>query len=761
MSENIINTQQSVKEQLEERKRNQLSSLFFSKEQQLCFDKSVFESAATSTSSSTTGSSSSNSSNGSDNKTEFNVDGFIADCRARLPLETVLRDLQSYAAMLTESILESINKYFPSFVGIVNDLDSTANLFSSMATPLETITNDLNRWQTVLQNAISSVQQLEKEAAESHAKKEALGMLRDAITSLTKLEELADNASQTSLSLLERAAHLASSLEWTMEGPLKGYAVVNTIKDRFEGARTAIIKQLNEELLNGIRNKNETLIIQSLRGFVALEKHDSPIVLFRNSIVRPFVAQSIAREMSARPNSQGLEAAFTRVREWITEECTPLLRSARKVSPKLEVLGGIWAEVNETLAATVPSVFSPAIPDTFHQCFSVTLRFLYFLESLCADETELNNLRAHPAYVHLTKRWNTKIYFQIRSQEIAACFEASLIGTFRQMHLTPPSLKTAATATKNNNKMDLLHLKPSVTLWDLVNKCFDSSTTFLPQLAMQFVRLSLQLLARYGIWALNGSAAKTKQTLLQVQVDEPWSGMSPSDFMFVYHDLGAIARLVKSELGTVTVEKCFASFMSQSSAAKAVETVNEAFDEAVQSLFDARSKAETLFVEAIARQCCDSLQQMYGIMTTVRAAKAAPSQPSFYVSRVFESLCGLLNAGSSSSLAAKEERDLWATKVANAVFGRCTEICGELLTSAYRTDDMIQKMSSSSASSAAATSSPSSTNSNSNNMMSDTDRFLAQLVLDVNELGKIAGALGVETDVSEPFQRLCRCVKKI
>lgn len=728
---------QAVKEQLEERKRHQLSSLFLSKDQQLCFDKSVFESAAAATTKNGSGQ------DGDDDKGEFNVDGFIADCRARLPLETVLRDLQSYGAMLTEAILEAINKYFPSFVGIVNDLDSTANLFSGMTAPLETITSDLDRWQGVLQAAIASVQKLEQDAAESHAKKESLGMLRDAIASLTKLEELAESAAQTSLPLLERAAHLASSLEWTMEGPLKGYAIVNTIKDRFEGAKAAITKQLSDELINGIRNKNETFIVQALRGFVALEKLDSPITLFRSSIARPFVAQSIASEMSAQPNSQGLAAAFARIRAWVTEECMPLLRCARKVSPQLEVIGGIWAEVNETLAATVPSVFSPAIPDTFHQCFRVALKFLYFLEGICADEAELASLRAHPAYVHLTKRWNTKIYFQIRSQEIAAGFEASLIGTFRQINMTSSSKKLIGKGA--------FALRPSATLWELVCKCFDPETTFLPQLGVQFVRLALQLLARYGNWALSGAAAKAKQSLLQVQVEEPWASMSASDFMLVYHDLGAVARLVKGDLRG-TVEKCFVSFLSQGSAGRAAETISEALDDAAAGLFDVRSKAEAVFVEAVSHQCCDSLQQMYGIMTTVRSAKTAPSQPSFYVSRVFESLCALLNSG--SSLALKEERDLWATKVANAVFGRCTEICGELLTSAYRTDDMIQKMSSSSSSS-------SSGGSGASHAMTDTDRFLAQLTLDVNELGKIAGALGVETDASEPFQRLCRCVKKI
>lgn len=728
MTENsIIDNSQSVKEQIEERKRSQLSSLFVSKEQQLCFDKSVFESAS------------------GDGATDFNVDGFIADCRSRLPLEAVLRDLQSYAAMLTEAILEAINKYFPSFVGIVNDLDSTANLFSGMAAPLEAITGDLNRWQAVLQSAISSVQQLEREAAESHAKREALGTLRDAIASLTKLEELAERAAQTPLPLLERAAHLASSLEWTMEGPLRGYAVVNTIKDRFEGARSAITKQLSEELLGGIRSKDEGSIEQALRGFVALERPDTPISLFRSSIVRPFVAQSIAREMSARPNSQGLDAAFARIRAWVAEDCTPLLRCARRVSPRLEVLGGIWAEVSETLATTVPSVFSPAIPDTFHQCFRVALGFLGFLEGLCADVAELADLRAHPAYVHLTKRWNTKIYFQIRSQEIAATFEASLVGTMRQMHLSP--------ATKRLSEKSGFALKPSEALWDLVGRCFDPETTFLPQLGMPFVRLALQLLARYGAWAVSGAAAKARQAQLQAQVDEPWASMSATDFMYVYHDLGAMAGLVGSG-GCLrgAVEKCFGSFLSQSSAARAAETVGEALDEAAQGLLEARSKAETVFVEAVSHQCCDSLQKMYGIMTTVRAAKTAPSQPSFYVSRVFESLCALLNSG--TALAGKEERDLWATSVANAVFGRCTEICGELLTSAYRTDDMIQKMSSSSSSSSS--SSPSSSSG-----MTDTDKFLTQLALDVNELGKIAGTLGVETDISEPFQRLCRCVKKI
>ena len=734
----MTETSQVVKEQLEERKRNQLSAMFLSKDQQLCFDKSIFESASVPTSSSSSGS-------------DFNVDGFIADCRARLPLETVLRDLQSYAGALTEAVLEAINKYFPSFSGIVGDLDASARLFSSTENPLSTISSDLKRWHTVLQEAITAVTQLEQEAAAAHERREALGRLRDAIAALGKLEELAAGGTLTSL---ERAAHLASTLEWAIAGPLKGYAIVGTIKERYEGARAAVIRELGDALVSGVRSKDEGSILVALRGLVALEKPGHTAALFRSAVVRPFAAQCAAREMAAQPNANGLKTMFAHIQQWVCDDCGPLLRCARHVSPHLELLGSIWAEVNETLAATVPSVFSPAMPDTFHQCFSAALGFLTFLEDLCADKDELTEFRAHPACVHLTKRWNTKIYFQIRAQEIAATFEASLLGSFRQVHPSQRIPSTTAGTAERGSSGQMpqaksgFTLRPTATLWNLIQKCFNTETTFLPQLGVQFVRLALQLIARYSNWATDGAAAKAQaqaQAQQQQRIEEPWASMAPIDFVFLCHDINVVTTLVTGNLRDIA-EECFAKSLPRDMAASAAGIVGEALDDAASNLLTARSKAEILFVEDSARKCCDSLQQMYSIMTTVRAGKAAPSQPSFYVSRVFESLCSLLNAG--STLVAKEERDLWATRVANSVFGRCTEICGELLTSAYRTDDMMQKMSSG-AGPAQETG------------MTDTDKFLTQLTLDVKELGKIATTLGVETEVSEPFQRLCRCVKKI
>lgn len=154
-----------------------------------------------------------------------------------------------------------------------------------------------------------------------------------------------------------------------------------------------------------------------------------------------------------------------------------------------------------------------------------------------------------------------------------------------------------------------------------------------------------------------------------------------------------------------------------------------------------------MFIGGATQSCTGALKQMYGIMASVRqSSKKAPgTQASFWVTGVFDPLRVLLEA--SASLAAPEDRARWASRVTDSVFEKATEICGELMMTVSRTDDVMLKMSS--------TSEPVPQSS----AHSDSDRFLAQLAIDVQELGRLASRFGIDAASSSSFQRLSRCVR--
>ncbi|GAM21363.1 hypothetical protein SAMD00019534_045380 [Acytostelium subglobosum LB1] len=52
----------------------------------------------------------------------FKVDAFIADCRKRVPLESVQKDLREYAKCLDSELVELINREYHSFFSLSSSL---------------------------------------------------------------------------------------------------------------------------------------------------------------------------------------------------------------------------------------------------------------------------------------------------------------------------------------------------------------------------------------------------------------------------------------------------------------------------------------------------------------------------------------------------------------------------------------------------------------------------------------------------------------
>lgn len=226
------------------------------------------------------------------------------------------------------------------------------------------------------------------------------------------------------------------------------------------------------------------------------------------------------------------------------------------------------------------------------------------------------------------------------------------------------------------------------------------------------------------------------------------------DFLVPYGDCGVVERFCGGELQGL-LRACAAAAHPEDSARQ--ERVRAAlaacFAAAGAGLQRARSACETVLVGTTAHQCCGGLRQMYGIMAAIRVTAApAPgtrAAPSHYVAGVLEPLAQLLERARPCT--AEAVRRAWARTVCDSVFSKATEICGELVMTAYQTDDMLSRM--------AAGAEQGSGNNDTGSGAADTSRFLAQLTVDVEHLGRCAENLGVALDTTPAYQRLCRCLK--
>jgi hypothetical protein len=111
--------------------------------------------------------------------------------------------------------------------------------------------------------------------------------------------------------------------------------------------------------------------------------------------------------------------------------------------------------VTELIEKNIPRIFLPGIPDNFFtvcvtrllllwcqsvmidtafcivrarrvQNYNVTMQFVERMEQYCRTRAQLEAFRAHPAFKQFIKKWNLPVYFQLRFQEIAVRFEATL-----------------------------------------------------------------------------------------------------------------------------------------------------------------------------------------------------------------------------------------------------------------------------------------------------------------------------------------------
>lgn len=114
---------------------------------------------------------------------------------------------------------------------------------------------------------------------------------------------------------------------------------------------------------------------------------------------------------------------------------------------------------------------------------------------------QVEQLRASPSYTAWMKKWNLSVYFSLRFQDIGGALESKLSAASLQPAPPPPAAGAAA--------QPALQWAPSAAVWGGLQRCA-SPEIFLPQLADKFVRLALQLLARYAHWIVAGMQRRSE-----------------------------------------------------------------------------------------------------------------------------------------------------------------------------------------------------------------------------------------------------------
>lgn len=146
-------------------------------------------------------------------------------------------------------------------------------------------------------------------------------------------------------------------------------------------------------------------------------------------------------------------------------------------------MNSFWVEVDKLSREGLPYITAPGNPELFQKRFKSTWNFLERIASKCGDD---NLIQTNKSFQDHIKRFNLPVYFEIRFQQIAGQFETEAIA------------KPGADIYLNKNEINCT-LKITLGLWKALKSTFNSEV-FINNLADQFLKLGLLLLARYLKW---------------------------------------------------------------------------------------------------------------------------------------------------------------------------------------------------------------------------------------------------------------------
>ncbi|KAL6757491.1 hypothetical protein V8C86DRAFT_2624124 [Haematococcus lacustris] len=488
---------------------------------------------------------------------DFEPDACVADLRRFVPLNTLQVELQNYLATLKARMVEVINEDYSDYVSLSSRLVNVDGAVVRMRKPLCDLKDKLVVVQEAVQGELTALAaglQRRKEVATARSMLELLQELAHVAGKVDKLlAEVAVSTSGGSSSsssppengtshaspsptgstqpvtsngagqaavgtagqaapgeadldararLLERVAGEVSRLTYQANRG-KDLAFVKALEPKIAAARAELAAYLATALEAALLAGSHAAALHCLHAYAELGQAGPAEAAVRKLVVAPAV-ESVLHDhkavhtirMSATATAgreEGLGGLLSKMLTRIEQAAGHVLAAALTPQSPLrafDFLGNaLLAEVDMQLAAQLPSTFSPGVPAAFHANFLAAQAFLDKLEQHCQGRTALERLRASPAYSSFAKRWNLSVYFSLLYQEIAGELEDAISSGWPDRAAPPQGPASVVLPASAAAVAALVRLA--------------SPQLLLRPLADRFLRLALQLGARYSTWLIS------------------------------------------------------------------------------------------------------------------------------------------------------------------------------------------------------------------------------------------------------------------
>jgi len=698
---------------------------------------------------------------------EFKVDVFVQDCKRRVALESVLNDLKEYSHSLDNELLELINKDYADFVNLSSNLVGIDKVLNELRKPLHNMKDEIVSIKGGLEESIRRIENKLLERRDLFDKRATLELFINVSISISKIEKLllipGSNEEQKkhgtdqsvsiilkgdegSSNLIERVASEFNHLKYYVTKG-KNFPFVKNMEPRIIYIENTLQTGLERLFKEGLTTKNDNIVDNCLRTYAAIDKMSEAENLYRKWFLQPFTSKIITIEY-LDSHSDGLSRICKDICLFIEKDCFYLLNMTQKYVRGYNFLANsIFADIADSIFSRIPKIFSAAFPDTFHQNYQTSMKFLEQIEGYCSSKSELNGLRNHPSFSEFIKRWNLSIYFQLRFQKIANEFESKL------------TLQNQFAEQIVPNEFNVEGTKG---LWDSLFKCWNENT-FLQPLAHRFLKLSFQLLYRYKSWIISAldllsipntpsvpndpSAPSTPQTKPANGTPSTPSSTEQSDinnhilksitnnqWVYLYHDVSLLSSKIISEYLPFVNE-----VLNQSNFSSSLES---SYVECTKELQKVLNSIEVHITDHIIGKCFENAQPAQGIPATYRfTSKPVSTKPSFFVANISVPIDDLLKH--SDKLIRDDIKHSWTLKIVSEFTNKYRDFLVNILVSYIKSMAYLKKLG------------KNKQDKSSNQGMSDTDRICVQMFLDIEAWGNdLKLKYHIDLDNFEPFKQL-------
>mmetsp|Transcript_5380 Transcript_5380/g.19660 ORF Transcript_5380/g.19660 Transcript_5380/m.19660 type:complete len:776 (+) Transcript_5380:188-2515(+) len=691
---------------------------------------------------------------------DFSPSEYVVDMQKFVPMDTLKQELASHLSLLKAELVELINRDYNEVVNLSTELVDVQETVGRMRSPLEDLRHRLVEAGGGIRQGADALNEALARKAEVAQARGVLELLLDTGNVLSKVEKLIQEldglqkqdggqggadagAVEARSQLLERIASEVSRLT-TYSARGEGLPLVESMRPRIEAAQETLRASLESCFTWGMKQKNVRVVKHCLHAYSALDDAAHGEKAIRDTLVEPLVTAALTSSggPSGADGALPLEAAYGKIEAGVKAELAWLLEVVMAPSSgfhAFNLLGNcVLAEVLQQLSNKRPQDMSPGVPETFLQKFTASVKFLEALEACCPSVAALQAFRSSPVTHAFFKKWNLTVYFTLRFQDIAGSLDAAL---------GPGAITAAAPGGSSSGFL----CKTTTVLWDCLAKCW-AENVFIIQISDRFLRLSLQLLARYQTWLQSGlKACQKKKTEDSTETEEnevsggEWAlAASPNEFLLVWHDVDMLSERVRREF----LEELAVKLGGVYTSSEAVECIQSSIGEGVEHIAALAPQVMTLLREAVADKCAEVLKQLRGITAAYRMTnKPVPTRPSPYVASILQPLRGFVD-GERSGYVSREQRGKLVEAVVDLVSVRYEEMAKELITAWKMTETSLQRLRKGREGGAGGGA----------NGASDTEKISTQLFLDVQEFGRQLAKFGIKAASLESYQQLWKCV---